>query len=154
MRFGLDKMPPDALLSGYPEAIVELVEELRLIVRRAVPEASEAVRPGWRLIGYDLPVGRRTTFWAWVMPEPGHVHLGFPQGILMADSAGVLEGAGITKRARWLTVSPGDQLDGGLFADCAVEAARIARLSRSERMAVALDREARWDSRCLPPDPR
>ena len=36
----------------------------------AKPEGIERVRTGWRLIGYDLPVGRRTRYFAWVAPEP------------------------------------------------------------------------------------
>ena len=36
------------LLAGYPDPMIELAERLRAIVRRAVPDAIEAVRPGWR----------------------------------------------------------------------------------------------------------
>src|SRR5512144_1958868 len=52
-------LPPEAFLAGYPDAIREGAEVLRRVVRRAVPDAVERVRPGWRLIGYDLPVGGR-----------------------------------------------------------------------------------------------
>ena len=93
-------LPPEALLADYPGPLAEIAEQLRVIVRAAVPEAIEAVRPGWRLIGYDLPVGRRTTFFAWIWPEPGHVHLGWPQGILMADPERRLRGRGSSSRSR------------------------------------------------------
>ena len=139
-------MPPEALLADYPESLAEIAEQLRVIVRATVPEAIEAVRPGWRLIGYDLPVGRRTTFFAWIWPEPGHVHLGWPQGILMADPKRKLRGAGITKRARWLTFAAGDPISAEDCAEFIHESARIAGLSRSERAAIAADQEARRTS--------
>jgi hypothetical protein len=135
-------VPPEALLADYPEPLAGIAQQLRVIVRTAVPEAIEAVRPGWRLIGYDLPVGRRTTFFAWIWPEPGHVHLGFPQGILMADPTR-LSGAGVTKRARWLTFVAGDLIAADVCANFVQEAARIAGLSRSERAAIAADQESR-----------
>jgi hypothetical protein len=50
------------------------------------------VQPGWRLIGYDLPVGNRLRYFAFVAPEPIHVHLGFEHGTWMADRTD-LEGA-------------------------------------------------------------
>ena len=97
-------MPPEALLEGYPAAMTFLAEGLRRIVREAVPESLERVRVGWRVIGFDLPVGRRTAYFAWIMPQVEHVHLGFPKGMQLDDPAGVLEGRGITKAARWLTL--------------------------------------------------
>lgn len=96
------------------------------------------------MIGYDLPVGRRTAFFAWVGPEAGHVHLGFPQGVFLADPAGVLDGRGVTKRARWFTVRAGEPIPTALYAGFVRDAARIARLSSSERGAILLDREARY----------
>jgi hypothetical protein len=136
-------LPPEALLAGYPEPMIEIAERLRAIVRQAVPGVVEAVRPGWRLIGYDLSIGRKPSFFAWISPEPGHVHLGFPQGILLLDPGALLSGPGITKRARWFTFVPGDPIPTALFAGFVREAARIAGLSRSEREAIMLAGEAR-----------
>lgn len=135
---------PEALLAGFPGPMIDIAERLRAIVRRAVPDAIETVRPGWRLIGYDLPAGRRTAFFAWVAAEPGHVHLGFPLGLLLADPAEVLAGVGVTKRARWFTVRAGDPIPRTLYAGFVREAARVARLSSSERAAILFDREARY----------
>src|SRR5512135_1744353 len=109
-----------------------LAEGLRQVVRRAVPDAVERVRPGWRVIGYDLPVGRRTVYFAWVMPEGAHVHLGFPKGVLLDDPSGVLEGRGITKAARWFTLREPADLDDPNLVDFARAAAEVARLGRSE----------------------
>jgi hypothetical protein len=136
-------LPPEALLAGYPEPIIDLAEGLRALVRAALPEAIEAVRPGWRIIGYDLPIGRRTAFFAWIMPQAVHVHLGFPQGVLLDDPDGLLGGAGETKRARWLTLAPGDQIPVAQYTGLILAAARLAGLSASERDALRFDREVR-----------
>ncbi len=138
----VDRIPPEALLAAYPEPMQRIADALRAVVRRAVPDAIEAVRPGWRLIGYDLPVGRRTAYFCYVAPEPGHVHLGFEHGVLMDDPDGVLLGAGITRRVRWLTFRRGDRIDGALLERLVLEGARVARMSRGERLARALDRES------------
>jgi hypothetical protein len=140
---GVMTIPPEALLAGYPDPMIDLAEELRLLVRRAVPEAIEAVRPGWRLIGYDLPIGRRTAFFAWIMPERHHVHLGFPKGVLLADPAGRLGGVRETKRARWLTLEAGEAVRAEIFEAFVREAARVAALSSSEQGAILLDQEVR-----------
>ena len=107
-----DGIPPDALLEAYPEPMAELARGLRAVVLRAAPGCVERVRAGWRVIGYDIPIGRRTVFFAWIMPEHAHVHLGFPNGVLLDDPEGVLEGEGITKAARWFTLrEPHDLAD-------------------------------------------
>ena len=67
----MDPIPADAFLAGYPDGILEAAQALRGIVRRAVPGAVERVRSGWRLIGYDLPVGRRSVYFAFVTFRPG-----------------------------------------------------------------------------------
>jgi hypothetical protein len=118
-----------------------IAEQLRGVVRTAMPTAVERVRPGWRLIGYDLPIGRRLVYFAYVAPEDGHVHLGFGQGWLMRDPDEVLQGRGITKRARWLTFRPGDPLDLPQLVALVREAARIAGLPPVERVAAAFEAE-------------
>jgi hypothetical protein len=129
----LDTIPPEALMADFPPPHQALAQRLRELVTDAVPEAIERVRPGWRLIGYDLPARRRGVFFAWIWPEPEHVHLGFPRGIDMEDPAGAMRGDGITKLARWLTYSPGDAIDEALATSLVVEAARVAMLPRFGR---------------------
>jgi hypothetical protein len=134
----VDALPPEALLEAYSPPIRDLAEQLRAIVRAAVPDAIERVRGGWRLIGYDLVVGRgrsRTTFFAWIAPEPGHVHLGFVHGTLLADPDGVLRGRGITKRARWLTFGHGDTIDVEVARRLLEDAVAVARRDPRERHA-------------------
>ena len=137
---GMDSLPPEALLAGYPAPMRDIAQRLRRIVRRALPDAVEAVRPGWRLIGYDIPSGRKTAFCCFVWAEQVHVHLGFQYGVFMDDPGRALEGEGITQRARWLTFEPGDPIDEMQLRVLIREAARITRLSRAERFAALLDR--------------
>ena len=128
-----DSVPPEAFLTAYPPPIMALGQRLRWVVKRAVPDAIERVRPGWKLIGYDLPVRRQGVFFAWVWPELEHVHLGFPHGTLMDDPRDELKGAGITKKARWLTYNPGDRIDEKQALRLVEEAVRVALIPRSAR---------------------
>ena len=139
-------MPPEALLADYPPPMREIAEYLRGVVRRALPAATERVRTGWRIIGIDLPVGRRSTYLAWIMIEAGHVHLGFPHGTLMADPEHRMAGAGITKRARWVTLTPEGHVAEPVLAELLHEAARVAGLSRAERVAIAMHHEEDRDT--------
>ena len=128
-----DSIPPEVFLHGYPPPIMAVGQRLRSVVKRAVPDAIERVRPGWALIGYDLPVKRHGVFFAWVWPELEHVHLGFPHGVLMDDPRRELKGDGITKKARWLTYQPGDRVDERQARRLVEEAVRVALIPRSAR---------------------
>jgi hypothetical protein len=127
-------IPPDALLDDFPPPMQAIAHRLRAIVQGAMPEVVERVRPGWRLIGYDLPIATKRVYFAYVAPEVEHVHLGFEWGVLMDDPDGLLQGAGITKRVRWLTFRPGDPIDADRCAELVREAARVAMLTRGERL--------------------
>ena len=139
-----DAIPPEAFLSSYPDGIRALAEGLRMVVRHAAPDAIERVRLGWRLIGYDLPVGRRTVYFAWVAPEPIHVHLGWQHGTFMADPDRMLEGAHLKlRKVRFTTFRPGDAIPEAALVELTRQAARLAAMSREERLALVLDRD--WE---------
>jgi hypothetical protein len=135
----MDQIPPEALLERYPEPMRAIGQRLRWIVLDTIPGAIERVRVGWGLIGYDLAVGRRSVYFAYVAPESEHVHLGFEHGWAMRDPGGVLLGAGITKQVRWLTFRPGDPIDEDACAELLREAAVVATMPRGERMLRATD---------------
>ena len=105
-----------------------------------MPEAVERVRPGWGLIGYDLPVGRKPRFFLWIWVQPEHVHLGFQRGVLMDDPEHRLQGRGVTKQVRWLTFEPGEPIDPAIVTPLILECARITGLSRAERELLAMER--------------
>ena len=136
-----EAFPPELLLEGYPEPMRAVAERLRATIRRVMPEAKERVRVGWRIIGYDVAIGRRSAYFAWIMPQVEHVHLGFVHGAFMNDPTRLLDGAGTTVLARWLTFLPGEPIDERTIERLMREGARVSTLSRSQRVAIALDRE-------------
>jgi hypothetical protein len=124
-----EPLPPEILLDDYPPDIQAVANALRAVVTTAVPDAIERVRIGWRLIGYDVPAGRRTRYFAFVVPEPAHVHLGFEYGILMSDPQRLLHGAELKlRRVRYFTFEPGDPIPEGVVAGYVEEAAGLAIL--------------------------
>jgi hypothetical protein len=136
----METIPPEALLEAVPPACATTAQALRDLVAAVWPDARERVRPGWGVIGYDVPVGRRSVYTAWIWAQREHVHLGFVHGDALEDPDGALGGSrGV--RARWLTLQPGAQPDRAIVARLLEEAARVAAMSRGER-AVRAVREA------------
>jgi hypothetical protein len=136
----MEPIPPEIFLDAFPPAIAALGHALREAIRLAIPDAIERVRPGWHLVGYDVPFRRAKAYFAYIAPEPGHIHLGLEHGYAVADPDGRLEGEGITRQVRWFTYRPCDSVDAGLVAPYLREAARVACLSREERAALAVSR--------------
>jgi hypothetical protein len=130
----MDGIPPEALLEDFPPPMRAIGHRLRDIVMTARPDSIERVRPGWHLIGYDLPIRTKAVYFAYVAPENEHVHLGFEYGWAMADPHGLLQGRGITKQVRWLTFTRVDQIDADRCLELVREAAEVAVMTRGERM--------------------
>ena len=129
---------PELFLATYSPNIQDIAECLRGVVREAVPEAIERVRSGWRLIGYDIPVGRRTRYFAFVAPEPNHVHLGFEYGIWMTDPEGILRGAHLNlRKVRYVTYEPGDAIPVDVLVRHTIEAAELATLGSAGRVRTS-----------------
>jgi hypothetical protein len=139
----MEPIPPEALLDDFPPPMQAIAHRLRDLVKATVPDAIERVRPGWRLIGYDLPIGRKLAYFAYVAPEVEHVHLGFEHGWAMRDPHGLLAGVGITKQVRWLTFLDGDPIPADLCRELILEGARVAAMTRGERNLQAFDGEGR-----------
>jgi hypothetical protein len=135
----MDRLSPEAFLASYPDPIRDAANRLRAIVLRTVPEAIEAVRPGWHLIGYSVPAGRRTAYFGFVAPQPIHVHLGFEYGMLIDDPDGDLGGTAL-RQVRFLTFHHPDEVCERQVGRYIRDAARLASLSRAERLALTLDR--------------
>lgn len=124
-----EPLPPELFLSDYPPDIQAVANVLRGLVMMAVPDAIERVRIGWRLIGYDVPAGSRTRYFAFVVPEPTHVHLGFEYGIWMSDPEQLLHGADLKlRKVRFFTFEPGDPVQEEVVAGYVEEAAGLAVL--------------------------
>lgn len=149
MARAAETIPPEVLLDDAAPPMREIADALRALVRRARPDALERVRPRWGLLGYDVPVGRRARSFAWIWPQPEHVHLGFDWGIAMDDPYGLLHGR--TKRVRWTTWDRLGQLDPATRAKLewlVREAAEVATLGPDERW---LRRLSRADARSADP---
>jgi hypothetical protein len=137
----VDPIPPEFFLDGYPPGISAAADRLRAVVRRAVPDAIERVRTGWRLIGYEVPVGKRSKYFAFVAPEVEHVHLGFEYGVWMTDPDNLLRGAHLKlRKVRFVTYEPGDLIPEATLVEYTRDAARLATMSPAERLALELDR--------------
>lgn len=140
--------PIDHFLAFYPPSIVRQTHRLRALVTRAVPQALERIRRGWRLIGYDLPITRHGTYFAWVWPEFEHVHVGWQVGTLMNDPNELLRGAHLKlKKVRYLTFEPGERIPSKVVVDFTREAARLAAMSRGERQMLSIMRNAAEDAK-------
>jgi hypothetical protein len=142
----MEPIPPEALLADAAPPMREVAEWLRGVVRRALPGSSERVRTGWRIIGIDAPIerrsgGRRFQYVAWIMVQAEHVHLGFPHGILLEDPERRLEGVGITKRARWVTLTPEEKLPEVVLAGLLQEAVRVSSLPAGEQTLLRIAHE-------------
>jgi hypothetical protein len=128
----VETIPPELFLDGYPPAIRSIAERLRDVVGKAVPEAVERVRPGWRLIGYDVPVGKRLRYFAFVAPELGHVHLGFEYGVWMRDPRNLLRGAHLKlRKVRYVTYGPNDPIPERVLIEYTRDAAALAAAQAS-----------------------
>ncbi len=138
----MDSIPPELLLEDFPPPMQAIAQRLREIVTGTAPDAVERVRPGWRLIGYDLPIGRKLVYFAYVAPEIEHVHLGFEHGWAMRDPDRLLLGEGITKQVRWLTFRAGDRIPKKRCSELILEGARVAAMTRGERILRSMDDEA------------
>jgi hypothetical protein len=71
------KPSPEEFLSAFPPAIQALAYELRALVKETIPSVSEAVNPGWKLIGYRAGAGRSDAYFCFIAPFPNRVMLGF-----------------------------------------------------------------------------
>ena len=141
----MDAIPPEVFLESYPPPIREVADRLRRLVARAVPDAIEGVRLGWRLIGYSVPSGNRTRFFAGIGPEPRHCHLFFEYGAFMPDPDRILEGADLgLKRVRYVTFTSTDgidSIDDRVILRYVEEAVRLATISNEQRLSLALTHE-------------
>lgn len=84
-----------AMISGRTARVVVWVRELRSLMLRAAPGASERGIPGWRIVAYEAP-----RIFAYLVPLADSVALGFNRGAELADPDGALERVGKASGAR------------------------------------------------------
>jgi hypothetical protein len=129
----MEPIPPEILLDDIPPELGRIGQRLRRLVRETLPDATERVRPGWGIIGYDVPVGRRTRFFAWILPQQEHIHLGFVHGVALDDPLDLLNGQPGVKYARWTTFEREGELDEEPLRALLEQSALVAGLPRDMR---------------------
>jgi len=83
----------EELIARTAPPLRPLLAAARRRVLQVVPGATERLRAGWGLLGYDCP-----RYFAYLVPMPDHVRLGFERGVLLPDPAGLLRGTGTQVR--------------------------------------------------------
>jgi hypothetical protein len=140
-----ERPTPEQFLMDFPVEIQHLANELRALVKSAVPEHVEAVYPGWSLIGCRIKDGRRSAYFGFIATKQDGVVLGFEFGILLDDPTGGLEGIGKQVRQAILK-RPEDVLPVVLNA-LIVQASEVALLTREEKAGLMLEREASLEAK-------
>ena len=85
-----------------------------------------------------MPEGRRVRNFAWIGPEPKHIHLGFEHGDPARDPDRLLHGAEERLRQfRYFTFEPSLDVDEAILVDFIQRAADLAVLPARERRAIA-----------------
>jgi len=86
--------------------LLEVVEEMRQLIRDTVPHVEERVYSEGKAIGYHVPgIGAR--FLLWLFPD--RLAVVFAYGSLIPDPDRLLEGSAKYK-SRWVTLRPGREI--------------------------------------------
>ena len=92
----------DTFLKGYAPQVREIAVRARETILSVLPEATEKVYPGWKVIQYGSGAGMKDVF-AVISPQRERVNLGLANGVDLPDPEGLLEGTGIANRHVKLT---------------------------------------------------
>lgn len=103
-------MTPEELFYGFPEPIPAVCWKLRDIVLEEAPDAVEAVRPRWKVLGFDLD-----RYFCAVAPQRDHARLLFEFGVELDDPKGRLQGSGA--QVRFLRYETPDEVDEALVRE-------------------------------------
>jgi hypothetical protein len=118
----------EAFIGNYPPEVQELARLTQEWVKKVLPESSEELALGYKMMMYKLrPKGRQ--FVVYIAPYAKHVNLGFLMGTSLPDPHNVLKGTGKTLRHIKIR-KPEDLEKAGVQA--VVEAAWEEALSRNE----------------------
>lgn len=120
-------------LDGYPPHIATIGLRLCALVRAELPEASEYVYQGWRLIGYRIP-----KYVCFIAPQEHEVRLGFEYGVSMRDPHGILEGGGT--QVRYIPYRDVLQIDEEVVRAYVRESVMVANLPHELRGIIASSR--------------
>ena len=117
-------------LKEYPFEVQRIAQRVRKLVKATVPDLTEAVYPGWKLIGYRATNGKRSFYFGFILPKEDRVLLGFEYGRLLSDPEGLLGGEG--KQVRHISIRNLKDIRTKAISPLVMEAAVIA-LERGNR---------------------
>jgi hypothetical protein len=83
----------DTFLKGYAPPVREIVVKAREVIFSVLPDATEKVYPGWKVIQYATGADMKSVFAA-ISPQRERVNLGLANGAGLDDPDGLLEGNG------------------------------------------------------------
>ncbi|WP_437671066.1 DUF1801 domain-containing protein [Sorangium sp. So ce131] len=97
-----------ALLSEYPPEAQQLTQRVRKLLLRLIPDVTEHVIPGWRIVSFRMGQGHEHQI-CWLAPQRIGVNLGFERGADMPDPDGLLTGS--AKQARNVRIRSAKDVD-------------------------------------------
>ena len=83
----------DTFLKGYSPQVREIAVKAREVILSVMPDATEKVYPGWKVIQYGAGADMKSVFVA-ISPQRERVNLGLAGGVDLPDPEGLLEGDG------------------------------------------------------------
>ena len=83
----------DTFLKGYSPQVREIAVKAREVILSVMPDATEKVYPGWKVIQYGAGADMKSVFAA-ISPQRERVNLGLAGGVDLPDPEGLLEGDG------------------------------------------------------------
>jgi len=83
----------DTFLKGYSPQVREIAVRAREVILSVLPDATEKVYPGWKVIQYGAGADMKSVFAA-ISPQRERVNLGLANGADLPDPDGLLEGDG------------------------------------------------------------
>ena len=92
----------DTFLKGYSPQVREIAVKAREVIFSVLPDATEKVYPGWKVIQYGAGPDMKSVFAA-ISPQRERVNLGLANGAGLPDPEGLLEGTGVGIRHVKLT---------------------------------------------------
>lgn len=98
----------EEFLDGYTPAVRALALRARELILKSLPDATETVWPGWRMIGYGTGPGMPEMVYG-IGPLKNRINLTFGNGSMLADPHGLLKGTG--KVSRHVHVATIDELE-------------------------------------------
>src|SRR5438132_12264728 len=92
----------DTFLKGYSPQVREIAVKAREAILSVLPDATEKVFVGWKVIQYGAGAGREDVF-AVISPQRERVKLGLANGAGLHDPDGMLQGTVVRVRPVYLT---------------------------------------------------